>query len=166
MSANLALPNTYYNVSCNQLYENENAYAVCSTVQSSQSISAGSSQLISYNDSASAIFQDITFNSDKTIFTLSKRGVYAVQVEVSVDLPATSGAQATLSLLVNGLTGNGYDVAYASPTTTLGNIKQTIKSFIIQQNNPPTNISVSAGTIVGNATFRYANISIFKIAPI
>lgn len=166
MSANLALPNTYYNVSCNQLYENQNAYAVCSTVNSSQTVSADTTQLISYDGSASAIFQDITFNSDKTVFTLSKRGVYAVQVEVSVDLPATSGGQATLNLLVNGLGGNGYDVSYGSPTTTLGNIKQTIKSFVIQENNTPTNISVRAGAVVGNATFRYANISIFKIAPI
>jgi hypothetical protein len=166
MSANLVQTNGYYNVSCNQIFEKQNAFALCSNVPNAQTVVPGTPQLISYNGAPSAIFEGITFNADKTIFTISSVGVYAVQAEISVDLPATAGCQASLELVINGLTNNGFDVAYANPTTAIGSVKLTIKSFISSVSGAPQTISLRASTLVGSVQYRYANLAIFKIASI
>jgi hypothetical protein len=107
----------------------------------------------------------ITFNANKTVFSLSTKGVYVVQAEISCDLPATGGCQATVELLVDGIS-KGFDVAYANPTTTVSSVKQTIKSFVIQGSNAPQNISLRAATLVAPVQFRYANLTIFKIGSV
>ena len=166
MSANLVQTNGYYNVSCNQIFEKQNAFALCSNVANAQTVVPGTPQLISYNGAPSAIFEGITFNADKTIFTISAVGVYAVQAEISVDLPATAGCQGSIDLLINGLTNNGFDVAYANATTTLSSVKLTIKSFISSVSGAPQTISLRASTLVGSVQFRYANLAIFKVGSI
>jgi hypothetical protein len=164
MSANLVQTNGYYNVSCNQIFEKQNAFALCTNVATSQTVVPGTPQLIAYS-SPSAAFQGITFNTDKTIFTLSNVGVYVIQAEISVDLPATSGCQAAFELLING-TANGFDVAYANPTIAIGSVKLTVKSFTIKVSDTPQTISLRATTTLGSVLYRYANLAIFKIASI
>ena len=166
MSANLVQTNGYYNVSCNQIFEKQNACALCSNISTAQTIAPATPQLISYADAPSAIFQGITFNADKTIFTISDVGVYAVQAEISVDLSATLGLQASLELLINGLTNNGFDVAYGNSTTVQNSIKLTIKSFISNATGVPQTISLRGTTTLGSVQYRYANLAIFKIASI
>lgn len=166
MSANLVQTNGYYNVSCNQIFEKQNAFAVCSNVASAQTIVPATPQLISYTDAPSAIFQGITFNADKTVFTISAVGVYAIQAEISVDLSATLGLQASFELLIDGLTNNGFDIAYGNSTTVQNSIRLTIKSFISSVSGLPQTISLRGTTTLGNVQYRYANLSIFKIASI
>jgi hypothetical protein len=164
MSANLVQTNGYYNVSCNQIFEKQNAFALCTNVADAQTVAPGTPQLIAYG-SPSAAFQGITFNPAKTIFTLSNVGVYVIQAEISVDLPATSGCQASFELLING-TASGFDVAYANPTVAIGSVKLTVKSFTIKVSDTPQTISLRATTLLASVQYRYANLAIFKIASI
>jgi len=164
MSANLVQTNGYYNVSCNQIFEKQNAFALCTNVSAAQTVVPGTPQLVAY-DAPSAAFQGITFNPAKTIFTLSNVGVYVVQAEISCDLPATAGCQAGFNVLING-TVNGFDVGYANPTVALNSVKLTVKTFIINVSGAPQTISLQATALAGNVLFRYANLSIFKIASI
>ena len=164
MSANLVQTNGYYNVSCNQIFEKQNAFALCTNVVDAQTVVPGTPQLIAYG-SPSAAFQGITFNPAKTIFTLSNVGVYVIQAEISADLPATAGCQAGFNVLING-TVNGFDVAYANPTIAIPSVKLTVKTFTIKVSDTPQTISLQATALIGNVLFRYANLAIFKIASI
>jgi hypothetical protein len=164
MSANLVQTNGYYNVSCNQIFEKQNAFALCTNVADAQIVAPGTPQLIAYG-SPSAAFQGITFNPAKTIFTLSNVGVYVIQAEISVDLPATAGCQAVFELLING-TASGFDVGYANSAVGFGSVKLTIKSFTINVTGAPQTISLRASTLLSSVQYRYANLAIFKIASI
>ena len=62
MSANLVQTNGYYNVSCNQIFEKQNAFALCSNVASAQTVGPGTPQLLSYNGAPSAIFEKHLLN--------------------------------------------------------------------------------------------------------
>jgi hypothetical protein len=162
---NLITNGNNYNVFADQFFERQDSYAVFSTVASAQTVPAGTNQLISYTDAVASATLGITFNANKTVFSLSTKGVYVVQAEISCDLPATAGCQGTIELLVDGIS-KGYDVAYANSTTALTSIKQTIKSFVIQGSNAPQTISLRAATVVGPVLFRYANLAIFKIGSV
>jgi len=162
---NLITNGNNYNVFADQFFERQDSYAVFSTVASSQLIAAGTNQLISYADANISASLGITYNANKTVFTLSTKGVYVVQAEISVDLPASAGCQGSFELIVDGLS-RGFDVAYASPTAPTANIKQTIKSFVIQGSNAPQNISLRGTATLGAAQFRYANLAIFKIGSL
>ena len=162
---NLITNGNNYNVFADQFFERQDSYAVFSTVASTQTIPAGTNQLISYTDSFASATLGITFNANKTVFTLSTKGVYVVQAEISVDLPATAGCAGSIELLIDGVS-KGFDVAYANATAPTTNVKQTIKSFVIQGSNAPQTISLRGTATLGAAIFRYANLAIFKIGSV
>ena len=98
MSANLTSPNTYYNTYCNQNFEKQTALAVFSTGTNNQQVVPGSNQLVAFSNPISSKLDGITLNPDSNVLTLSARGVYLVDFNISVDLPQVAGAQATVAV--------------------------------------------------------------------
>jgi len=166
MSANLTLPNAYYSVYCNELFERQTALCIMGNNVNSQTVVPGTNQLVVWSDPASSIFEGVVLNPN-TVFTLSSRGVYLIDFSITVDAPAATGAQGQVTLLVNG-TGSGTDIAFSVPSGELaqGNIKLTIKGFVEQINDTPSTVSFNLSSTVASFVFRYANLSITKVGTI
>lgn len=169
MSANLALTNQYYNVYCNEVFERQNAMCIIGNIPNNQLVSPGTDQLVTLSGGGSSIFQGVTLNSSNNVLTLSSLGVYLIDFAITTDAPAATGGQGKVFLLINGSTPpGGFDIAY-SPLTgqqDSGNVKLTIKGFVEQINNTPTTISFNLSTLVTPANFRYAQLSVQKVASI
>lgn len=165
MSANLTSINGYYNVDCNQLFEKQNAYAVYASNVLSQAVVPGTNQLITFTNPIANVLSNITLNENKNVFTLTSRGVYLIDLNISVDLAATAGAQGIVNLFVNDQIQFG-DVGYSNATVVLSSVKLTCKSFVSQTSDTPTTISFQLVSLNAPMTFRYAQLSITKIGSI
>lgn len=165
MSANLTSPNTYYNTYCNQSFEKQTALAVFSTGTNAQSVVPGSNQLVAFSSPSSSKLDGITLNPDSNVLTLSARGVYLVDFNISVDLPQVAGAQATVAVLINGVQ-KSFDVAYTNNTSPFSSVKLTLKEPITQNSDTPTTISFNLSTTGATIQYRYSQLSIMKIGSV
>jgi hypothetical protein len=165
MSANLTSPNTYYNTYCNQNFEKQTALAVFSTGTNNQQVVPGSNQLVEFSSPSSSKLDGITLNPASNVLTLSARGVYLVDFNISVDLPQVEGGQATVAVLINGVS-KSFDVGYCNNTAPFPSIKLTLKEPITQNSDTPTTISFSLSTLVATIQYRYSQLSIIKIGSV
>jgi hypothetical protein len=165
MSANLTSPNTYYNTYCNQSFEKQTALAVFSTGTNNQQVVPGSNQLVAFSSPSSSKLDGITLNPASNVLTLSARGVYLVDFNISVDLPQVAGGQATVTVLINGVS-KSFDVAYTNNTSSYPSLKLTLKEPITQDSDTPTTISFNLQTLAATIQFRYSQLSITKIGSV
>jgi len=166
MSANLTLPNTHYSVYCNELFQKQTALCIMGNNAWSQTVIPGTNQNVVWAAPATSIFQGVVLNPN-TVFTLSSRGVYLIDFSITADGPAANGAQGQVSLIINGV-ASGFDIAYARGTGEQSNsdVKLTLKGFVEQINDTPSTITFALSTTVSSYVFRYANLSITKVASI
>ena len=156
--------NTSLDLYCNSIKETVNAYAILGTASAATTVTPASPQTVNWATSTDSVVYQIG-QPDSGSFTLTKNGVYLIDVNITVDLPAVDGGQGQVSLIVDG-TNKTYDVAFSSVTQgAQGSTKLTLKGYAtkLSSNPNPVSVSVRISTLVTNMVFRYAQLSITRV---
>ena len=96
------------------------------------------------------------------LFTISKKGTYLVNVAVQLTAVSVAGSQASLSVTVGGTT-QSFDIVYSN-TISDYLYKGTVYIPIVRPDDTPTTVQIVVNGVVSNFFFRYATLSIVKIA--
>lgn len=148
---------------CNSIKENVNAYAILGTVNASTTVTPASPQTVNWASSTDSVVYQIG-QPDSGSFSLVKNGVYLIDANITVDLPAVDGGQGQVALIVDGVSKT-YDVAFSSVTQGVqGSTKLTLKGYATKlSNSNPVVVSLRISTLVTNMVFRYAQLSITRV---
>jgi hypothetical protein len=151
--------NSSLDLYCHSITQSCNSYAVISTVQNTQTVAPSSPQLVDFSLASSTSLVNCSLNGANNAITLLKKGIYLIDFNISAVIPSTAGVQSQLSCLING-NSDSFDIGYAA-----GEYKSTIKTFAINVTDGTlTTVSFRLSALADNVGFRYAQLSIQKIA--
>jgi len=155
--------NTSLDLYCKSITQSSNAYVVYSQTLTGVNVAPGSPVILSFSSSSQQLVNNIIVDGSSTQFTLSKKGIYLIDMAAAMDLNATPLQTLNVELLINGTT-NAYDVGYGTGIANY-TYKATVKSYAIKVSDAlPVVISFRSTAVTTTGTLRYAQLSIVKIA--
>jgi len=137
-------------------------YAIFSCNPTQDICLTGGSKVVSFRDSQQKLANGIVPNPNFDTFTIAKSGTYLVSVSVQLTAVSVAGSQASLSVAVGGATQT-FDTVYSN-TISDYLYKATIYTPIVRLNDDPVIVQIVVNGLVSNFFFRYATLSIVKIA--
>lgn len=154
--------NNTLDIYCRSVHtDTTDAYAILSSTITAVLVTPGSPVLINWASSPNQIYKNIVISGGNTLFTLTEIGTYLIDMSVALDVVSNAGAQNSVSLLVNGVSGT-FDVGFSNSTVNYV-YKGTIKGYVVKIVDVPLSVSFQVSTLVQNAQHRYAQLSIVKI---